>query len=108
LPEYAIDYYIHLYNRNVRALRATFGVYRAWLAHIDQDKQRSTRPLRIPVLGIGGENSWGSRPGDAMTLAAKHVHSVVIAGVGHWVAETAPKRMARLLTSFFAPHGASS
>jgi len=108
LPKYAIDYYIELYDRDRCTLRSSFGLYRAWLTHIDQNRQRSQRPLTIPVLGIGGENSWGARPGDAMTLVAANVRTVVIPGVGHWVAETAPQRMTRTLTSFLAPASPSS
>jgi pimeloyl-ACP methyl ester carboxylesterase len=103
LPEYAIKYYVRLYNRNRRALRATFGLYRAWDAHIAQNMERMNQPLTIPVLGIGGENSWGDLAGQGMEPAATDVQTLVIPGVGHWVAEQAPKKMLAALTEFLAP-----
>src|SRR3954452_2941598 len=58
LPEHAIEYYVALYNRSRDVLWASFGFYRAWDAMVAQNMQRRTDPLTIPVLGIGGENSW--------------------------------------------------
>ena len=63
-------------------------------------EQRKTRPLTMPVLAIGGADSWG----EAVTLAADDVHSVVIAGAGHWVAGLAPDELLTALTTFLAPY----
>ena len=49
LPEYAIEYYVSLYNRDRDALRASFGLYRAWDATLGQNKERAAAPLTIPV-----------------------------------------------------------
>jgi pimeloyl-ACP methyl ester carboxylesterase len=108
LPDYAIDYYVKLYNRNKDVLRATFGLYRAWDAHVAQNKERAKTPLTIPVVGIGGKNSWGALAGQGLKPAANDVQTVVIPGVGHWVAETAPKQMLKTLDSFLAPYRAAS
>ena len=104
LPNYAIDYYIKLYTRNKDVLRASFGLYRAWDAHVTQNKERAKTPLTIPVLGIGGENSWGPLAGDGLKPVANDVQTLVIPGVGHWVAETAPKQMLETLDFFLAPY----
>jgi pimeloyl-ACP methyl ester carboxylesterase len=104
LPDYAINYYIKLYNRNKDVLRASFGLYRAWDAHVAQNKERAMTPLTIPVLAIGGENSWGALAGEGLKPAANDVETVVIPGVGHWVAEKAPKRILKTLDSFLAPY----
>lgn len=100
-PEYAIEYYISLYNRDKDALRATFGLYRAWDATLAQNMERKTQPLTIPVLAIGGAASWREFVGN---VAANDVQTVVIPGVGHWVAETAPEEMLAALTTFLAPY----
>ncbi|WP_205650729.1 alpha/beta hydrolase [Actinoplanes solisilvae] len=63
LPERVIDYYVRLYNRNRDTLRGTFGLYRAWDALLAQNKKRAARKLTAPVLGIGGQQSWGRLPG---------------------------------------------
>jgi len=104
LPNYAIDYCIELYTRSKNVLRGSFGLYRAWDAHVTQNKDRAKTPLTIPVLGIGGENSWGPLAGDALRPVANDVQTVVIPGVGHWVAETAPEQMLETLDPFLAPY----
>jgi pimeloyl-ACP methyl ester carboxylesterase len=106
-PEYAIEYYVRLYNRDKDSLRATFGLYHAWDATLTQNMQRKAQPLTIPVLGIGGEKSWAERAGQGMQPFANDVQTVVIPGVGHWVAETAPEQMLTALTAFLAPYRAA-
>jgi hypothetical protein len=39
-----------------------------------------------------------------MKLVADDVQTVVISGVGHWVAEQAPEEMVAALTAFLAPY----
>jgi pimeloyl-ACP methyl ester carboxylesterase len=102
-PEYAIEYYVKLYNRDKDSLRATFGLYRAWDAMLTQNMQRQAQPLTIPVLGIGGQHSWADRAAQGMRPFANDVQTVVIPGVGHWVAETAPDQMLAALTQFLGP-----
>jgi len=108
LPEYAQDYYVRLFSRGRRVLRGNFGLYREWGTTTAQNGQRKTQPLTIPVLGIGGANSWGARAGEGMKPAAKNVQTVVIPSAGHWVAEQAPRRMLAALTAFLAPYRAAA
>jgi pimeloyl-ACP methyl ester carboxylesterase len=108
LPDYAIDYYVDLYTRDKDALRATFGLYRAWEATVNQNAERQNTKLTIPVLGIGGANSWGALAADGIRPAAADVHSVVIPGSGHWVAEQAPEQMLAALDTFLAPYLAAA
>lgn len=105
-PEYAIQYYIHLYNRSRDTLRATFGLYRAWGETSIQNTARAATPLPMPVLGIGGEKSWGNLPGDAIRGIATDVQTAVVPGAGHWLAEQAPDTMVDLFTTFLAPYRA--
>ncbi len=58
----------------------------------------------MPVLAIGGAESWGEAPGEGMKPAATDVQSVVIPDTGHWVAEQAPEEMVAALTEFLAPY----
>ena len=104
LPDYAIDYYVDLYTRNKHALRATFGLYRAWETTVNQNAERQTNKLTIPVLGIGGANSWGALAGDGIRPAATDVQSVVVSGSGHWVAEQAPQQLLEALDTFLASY----
>jgi pimeloyl-ACP methyl ester carboxylesterase len=109
LPDYAIKYYVKLFTRNRDVLRASFGLYRAWDAHLAQNMARQAAgPLTIPVLGIGGVNSWGNLPGDAMRGLATDVQTVEIADAGHWVAEQAPEPMLAAMSAFLAPYLAAA
>ncbi|GAA1759755.1 alpha/beta fold hydrolase [Agromyces humatus] len=106
LPRETIRYYVSLYTRNRDTLRASFGLYRAWETTLNQNMARASIPLTIPVLGIGGENSYGPVPAAALEKAATDLHSAIISGVGHWLAEQAPDQMVQVLSDFFAPYRA--
>jgi pimeloyl-ACP methyl ester carboxylesterase len=103
LPDYALEYYFRLFS-DPDTLRGSFGLYRAWDTTLAQNEQRKTRPLTMPVLAIGGAGSWGELTGDGIKPAADDVQTVVIPGVGHWVAEQAPEEMLAALTAFLAPY----
>jgi pimeloyl-ACP methyl ester carboxylesterase len=104
LPEYALKYYVCLFKRSRRALRGSFELYREWDATVAQNEKRATQPLTMPVLAIGGEKSWGELAGQGIEPAANDVQTVVIPGVGHWVAEQAPEEMLAALTAFLGPY----
>lgn len=108
LPGYAVRYYIHNLANNPGALRGSFGWYRALDTTTAQNEQRATRKLTMPVLAIGGAENLGTGPADTMKLAADNVQTLVIPGVGHWVAEQAPDQVAAALASFLAPYRASA
>ncbi|MGN9809302.1 alpha/beta fold hydrolase [Micromonospora sp. BQ11] len=103
LPDHVLRYYFDLYS-DPDVLRGSFGLYRAWGATLAQNEQRRTEPLTMPVLGIGGEKSWGDQAGRAMESAANDVQTVVVPGAGHWVAEQAPEEMLAALIPFLAPY----
>jgi len=58
----------------------------------------------MPVLAMGGAESSGSTVADTMKLVADDVQTLVIPGIGHWLAEQAPEGMIAALTAFLAPH----
>lgn len=107
LPQDALAYYYDLF-RDSGALRASFGLYRAWDDILAQNAERAKQPLTIPVLGIGGAESWGEAPGLAMKAAANDVQAVAIPDAGHWLAEQAPDQLVAALTAFFAPYRAEA
>src|SRR6201996_2522808 len=108
LPPEVVKYYIDILAASPAALRGSFRIYRAFPAIIAQNEQRKTRRLTLPVLAIGGEQSAGEGPGNAMKLAADDVQTMVLAGSGHWVAEQAPEQLLSALTEFLAPYRASA
>jgi pimeloyl-ACP methyl ester carboxylesterase len=104
LPEDAVKYYIDILRSDEHALRGSFGWYRALDTTIAQNEQRKSRRLTMPILAIGGQYSTGEGVGAAMKLAADDVQSVVIPGVGHWIAEEAPEEVLAAVTMFLAPY----
>jgi pimeloyl-ACP methyl ester carboxylesterase len=104
LPRHVVRYYVRLLRCDPDALRGSFAFYRAWDATLAQNEERRKRRLAMPVLAIGGADSWGAQPGKAMQALADDVQSAVIPGAGHWVAEQAPERMLATLTTFLAPY----
>jgi hypothetical protein len=58
----------------------------------------------MPVLAIGAEHSTGDTVGAAMQLLADDVQTLVVPGVGHWLAEEAPEELLTALTAFLAPY----
>ena len=103
LPDEVQRYYFDLFS-DPDALRGSFGLYRAWDTTIAQNEQRKSRPLTMPVLAIGGAESWGEEVGNGIKPAADDVQSVVIPDTGHWVAEQAPEEMLAALNEFLAPY----
>jgi pimeloyl-ACP methyl ester carboxylesterase len=103
LPAETIAYYVAQLT-DPDALRASFEWYRALDTTIAQDAERKTKRLTMPVLAIGGERSFGEHVADAMKLVADDVQSVVLEGVGHFVAEEAPDELLEALTGFLAPY----
>lgn len=78
-----------------------------WGAMLAQNRQRAKQPLEMPVLGIGGASSWSAAVAKAMQPLASDVHTAVIPGAGHWVAEQAPRALVASLREFLAPHRAA-
>jgi pimeloyl-ACP methyl ester carboxylesterase len=104
LPDDAVQYYVDTLAADPEALRGSFGFYRAISTSAAQNAERKARRLRMPVLAMGGEESGGENPANAMKLVADDVQGVVLHGSGHWVAEQAPDQMLAALTAFLAPY----
>jgi pimeloyl-ACP methyl ester carboxylesterase len=103
LPDEVIDYYVAMLS-DPDALRGSFGWYRALDATIAQDGRRKADRLTMPVLGIGGERSFGDLVGPALQAVADDVQSVVIPGAGHFLAEESPAELLDVLNPFLAPY----
>jgi pimeloyl-ACP methyl ester carboxylesterase len=104
LPGDTVKYYIDILAADPEALRGSFELYRAFPTTSVQNEQRKARRLTMPVLAIGGAESSGAMAGDAMKLVADDVQTLVIPGVGHWLAEQAPDAILAALTEFLAPY----
>ena len=104
LPDYAVKYYVDGLASSPEALHGSFQLYRAFGATAAQNEERKTRRLAMHVLAIGGAESSGDKVGETMKLTADDVQTLVIPGIGHWLAEQAPDEMVAALTEFLAPY----
>jgi pimeloyl-ACP methyl ester carboxylesterase len=104
LPEYAVRYYIDGLASSPEALHGSFQLYRSFGATAAQNEERKTRRLPMPVLAMGGEQSGGAMAAETMKLTADDVQTLVIPGIGHWLAEQAPDELVAALTEFLAPY----
>jgi len=104
LPAYAVQYYVEGLASSPEALHGSFQLYRAFSATAAQNMERKNRRLPMPVLAMGGAESSGAMVGDTMKLTADDVETLVIPGIGHWLAEQAPDEIVAALTRFLAPY----
>jgi pimeloyl-ACP methyl ester carboxylesterase len=104
LPAYAVQYYVEGLASSPEALHGSFQLYRAFGATAAQNMERKNRRLPMPVLAMGGAESSGAMVGDTMKLTADDVETLVIPGIGHWLAEQAPNEIVAALTRFLAPY----
>src|SRR4029079_401644 len=99
-----VQYYVDGLASSPEALHGSFQLYRAFGASAAQNVERRNRRLQIPVLAMGGEQSGGSMAADTMKLTADDVQTLVIPGIGHWLAEQAPGELVAALSEFLAPY----
>jgi pimeloyl-ACP methyl ester carboxylesterase len=104
LPEYAVEYYVEGLASSPEALHSSFQLYRAFGATAAQNEDRKTRRLPMPVLAMGGAESVGAMAAETMKLTADDVQTLVIPGIGHWLAEQAPEKLLEALATFLAPY----
>jgi pimeloyl-ACP methyl ester carboxylesterase len=103
LPKEAVEYYVKRLS-DPEALHGSFQLYRAFGATSAQNEERKARRLPMPVLAMGGAESSGEGAANTMKLVADDVQTLVIPGIGHWLAEQAPEEMTAALTEFLAPY----
>jgi pimeloyl-ACP methyl ester carboxylesterase len=65
---------------------------RAWLA--------ANGKLKMPVLALGGEKSFGTQMADVMRAGATNVTGGIVPGSGHWIMEENPTATVRLVRDF--------
>jgi len=58
--------------------------------------------ISLPVLGIGGEKSFGSGMGDDLRFVASDVTVGIVPDSGHWIMDENPQATIQLVTAFIA------
>lgn len=67
---------------------------------IDNRESAALGRLKMPVLAIGGDHSFGSTMAFVMRFAADDVHEVVIPKSGHWLMEEQPQATVAVIRTF--------
>ena len=92
-----LDEYLRSYGDPAR-MSAGFGYYRAVSKNIAQ--HGPVTGLRTPALVVGAENGVGRSLEEAVRDRFADLSGEVIPGVGHYVLEECPERVATLITRF--------
>ena len=104
IPEVDRQEYLRTY-RKPGAMRAMFGFYRALPQDADDNQAflRANGKLRMPVLALGGDKSFGRgiETLESLQRVAEDVRGGLIPDSGHWVTEEQPDFIARELRKFF-------
>ena len=90
IDEATREHYAELYARP-GAMRAAFKQFAAFAKDaIDNQAFAARGKLRMPVLAIGAEKSFGAAMADLLRFVATDVTAVVIPNSGHWLMEEQP------------------
>ncbi|MEN3538664.1 alpha/beta hydrolase [Microbispora sp. ZYX-F-249] len=79
---------------------AGYEYYRAFAADAENNKANAAKRLPMPVLGIGGQYSFGPGVADSFRQVADDVRTVVAPDSGHFVPEENPRFMADCASLF--------
>ena len=94
------DYYAHFLKEPGRTT-AWMSVYRGIRADVQQNKEFLAQgKLKMPILAIGGQGSFGSMLPDQWREYAVNVQGRVLKGSGHFVTQERPKEVTAMLQSF--------
>ncbi|WP_167501409.1 alpha/beta fold hydrolase [Streptomyces malaysiensis] len=94
------DFYAHYLKQPGRTL-AWMRMYRQLREDVQQNKKfLAEGKLRMPILAIGGQASFGGKIADQWRDYAMNVHGRVVKGSGHWVTEEKPREVTAMLQSF--------
>jgi len=99
-PEATRAHYAAIYGQPGR-MHAGFLQFAAFDQDaIDNRASIATGRLKMPVLAIGGDHSFGATMAHVMRFAADDVHEVVIADSGHWLMQEQPKATVAAIRAF--------
>jgi pimeloyl-ACP methyl ester carboxylesterase len=84
------------------AMHSAFAQFRSIRQDAKDNIASMTTKLRMPVLAIGGEKSFGASEAQVMRNAATDVTELVIANAGHWLMEEQPDATISAVSAFLA------
>jgi pimeloyl-ACP methyl ester carboxylesterase len=95
-------HYAALYARPGAIHNALGGQFAAFAQDaIDNQKLLADKgKLKMPVLAIGGDHSYGAKLATEVAFAADNVRSAVITDSGHWIMEEQPEQAIAIILPF--------
>jgi pimeloyl-ACP methyl ester carboxylesterase len=95
-------HYAALYSRP-NAIHDAFAQFAAFRQDaVDNQKFLAEGKLKMPVLAIGGEKSFGIGFANEIAFAADNVRALSIPNSGHWLMEEQPEAVMNAILSFLA------
>jgi pimeloyl-ACP methyl ester carboxylesterase len=95
------DHYAALYARPYAIHNAFGGQFAAFAQDaIDNQQLLAKGKLKMPVLAIGGDHSYGAHLATEIGFAAADVRAAVIKDSGHWIMEEQPEQAVSIILSF--------
>ena len=82
------------------AMRAGFAQFTALSQDVEDNRIFQRTKLRMPVLAVGGEKSFGATQAVIMRNVATDVRGAVVPGAGHWLMEESPAFTNSLIQDF--------
>jgi pimeloyl-ACP methyl ester carboxylesterase len=101
IDEETRDHYAALYARPGAIHNALGGQFAAFAQDaIDNQQLVAKGKLKMPVLAIGGDHSYGAQLATEVGFAAADVRAAVIKDSGHWIMEEEPQQAVTMILSF--------
>lgn len=95
----ARDEYVRCYAQP-GGLRGGFEYYRAYDTDAEHNRSHAEDLLEIPVLALGGVESFGELPIRDMEAVAEDVDGEVVDRAGHWIPEERPGYLVDRVSTF--------
>ena len=99
IDQAGIDVYVASYTKP-GGMTAGFKYYRAIMDDMKYNRAHMKK-LKMPVLAIGGDHSFGAGVAMGLKAVADNVQSAVIKDCGHFVSEEQPTAFTNVLLDFF-------
>jgi pimeloyl-ACP methyl ester carboxylesterase len=97
-------HYAALYARPGAIHNALGGQFAAFARDAEENKALFAKvgKLRMPVLAIGGDHSYGASMKTELEFVASDVQGAVITDSGHWIMEEQPQQAIAIIAKFIA------
>jgi pimeloyl-ACP methyl ester carboxylesterase len=101
IDEATRNHYAALYAKPGAIHDAFSGQFAAFAQDaIDNQKLLAEGKLKLPVLAIGGDHSYGAHLATEVGFAATNVRGAVIDNAGHWIMEEQPQQAVAMIVAF--------